>query len=128
MTHVSDGLSAEEPAWAPDGTQLLFTSNMTQIAGTWVMNSDGSGQHFLTGNAAGSTPAVPGDAGWQPVLTTTSATASPSLQSAALTPQSSTSLASTSSTPLDAWATGTFVPNTAVSYNQSDLTLLFQDV
>jgi hypothetical protein len=128
LTHVTPGLSADEPAWAPDGTQLLFTSNVSGVPGTWVMNSDGAGQHLLTPNAAGSTPAVPGDAAWQSVLTTTSATASPNLQSAALTPQSSTSLASTSSSPLDAWTTGTFVPDTAVSYNQSDLTLLFQDV
>jgi Tol biopolymer transport system component len=49
-TYVYD----EYPSWSADGTKLAFQSNRGNLGyGIWVVGSDGSGLHRLTGNASG---------------------------------------------------------------------------
>ena len=43
-----------EPAWSPDGRQILFTSNRGATTDLWVMNKNGSNPHQLTGDKGGS--------------------------------------------------------------------------
>jgi Tol biopolymer transport system component len=54
----------DDPAWSPDGTQVLFTTDRNRRIETWVMNADGSNPRFLTESSPGPGP---GDAAWQPV-------------------------------------------------------------
>ncbi|MGH9842404.1 MAG: hypothetical protein ACREEM_26965, partial [Blastocatellia bacterium] len=58
----------DDPAWSPDGTQVLFTTDRIGRPETWVMNADGSNPRFLTESAPGPGPA---DAAWQPTTSTT---------------------------------------------------------
>jgi TolB protein len=49
-TYVYD----EYPSWSPDGKKVAFQSNRGDLDyGIWVVNSDGTGLHRLTGNAGG---------------------------------------------------------------------------
>ncbi len=36
------------PAWSPDGTQIVFRSDRLTYTALWVMNRDGTGQRVLT--------------------------------------------------------------------------------
>ncbi len=54
----------DDPAWSPDGTKILFTTDRNGRPETWVMNADGSDPRFLTESAPGPGP---GDAAWQPI-------------------------------------------------------------
>jgi Tol biopolymer transport system component len=36
------------PSWSPDGTRIAFFTSRDGNEGIWVMNADGSDQHFLT--------------------------------------------------------------------------------
>ncbi len=58
----------DDPAWSPDGSQVLFTTDRNGHPETWVTNADGSNARFLTESAPGPGP---GDAAWQPVLSST---------------------------------------------------------
>ncbi len=42
----TNGASESDPAWSPDGTQLVYVSDQVNV---WVMNSDGTDQHVITG-------------------------------------------------------------------------------
>ncbi len=55
----------DDPAWSPDGRQVLFTTDRNGRIETWVMNADGSNPRFVTESAPGPGP---GDAAWQPIL------------------------------------------------------------
>jgi Tol biopolymer transport system component len=76
----------DDPRWAPDGKKIVFSTNRqgdeipsppancaiqigqeTQLicALMFVMNADGSDQHFIAWNGPG--PSFPGNAAWQPV-------------------------------------------------------------
>ncbi|MFZ2957812.1 MAG: LpqB family beta-propeller domain-containing protein [Candidatus Ozemobacteraceae bacterium] len=69
----------DDPAWSPDGTKVLFTTDRNGRPETMVMNADGSNPQFLTETAPGPGP---GDAAWQPIrgLMDPSETASPPLR------------------------------------------------
>ncbi len=54
----------DDPAWSPDGRQILFTTDRNGRPQTWVMHADGSSPRFLTESSPGPGP---GDAAWQPV-------------------------------------------------------------
>jgi Tol biopolymer transport system component len=41
-----------DPAWSPDGSEILFTSDRAGNFDIWVMNTDGSGQQALTTHPA----------------------------------------------------------------------------
>jgi TolB protein len=36
------------PAWSPDGSQIVFRSDRTRFTALWLMNADGSNEHILT--------------------------------------------------------------------------------
>ncbi len=55
----------DDPAWSPDGRFVLFTTDRSGRAETWVMDADGSNPRFVTESKPGPGP---GDAAWQPVL------------------------------------------------------------
>ncbi|MEO8611459.1 MAG: hypothetical protein ABI690_26410 [Chloroflexota bacterium] len=46
-TNTSKDISA---SWSPDGTQIVFISDRDGFENIWIMNSDGTGQHILTGD------------------------------------------------------------------------------
>lgn len=56
----------DDPAWSPDGTQVLFTTDRNGRAELWVTNADGSNPRFVTESKPGPGP---GDAAWQPTDT-----------------------------------------------------------
>jgi len=39
--------NCDNPAWSPDGTQIIFETNRAGPSQTWIMNADGSDQHEL---------------------------------------------------------------------------------
>src|SRR5438477_5251552 len=45
---TNSGVSDTDPTWAPDGTQIAFTSTRDGNRAIYVMNTDGSGQARLT--------------------------------------------------------------------------------
>ncbi len=54
----------DDPAWSPDGRQVLFTTDRNRRIETWVMDADGRNPRFVTESQPGPGP---GDAAWQPV-------------------------------------------------------------
>ncbi|MCI0426857.1 MAG: hypothetical protein L0387_09410 [Acidobacteria bacterium] len=54
----------DDPAWSPDGRQVLFTTDRNGRIETWVMDADGSNPRFVTDSKPGPGP---GDAAWQPI-------------------------------------------------------------
>lgn len=67
LTSTTDPYNSDNPAWAPDGSRLLFDSNQPSSNGDvniWTINLDGSNQELL----------IPGGIGlisWQPVFNAT---------------------------------------------------------
>ena len=53
LTHEPQGISAQGPAWSPDGSRLLFARvNVSKgIGRIWIMNADGTGQRLLVSDA-----------------------------------------------------------------------------
>lgn len=68
LTHAPIPSHNDDPAWSPDGTKVLFTTDRNQRIETWMMDADGSNAHFLTECSPGPGP---GDSAWQPVPVTT---------------------------------------------------------
>jgi Tol biopolymer transport system component len=52
VTQLTDGVSEEEPAWSPDGTQIIFRSYRDGNGEIYVANADGSAPTNLTLDAA----------------------------------------------------------------------------
>ena len=53
QTRLTNSLLSDlQPAWSPDGTQLVFTSQRDGNVEIYAMNSDGSAQTRLTNNSA----------------------------------------------------------------------------
>jgi TolB protein len=48
ISFFEDGVVDSEPAWSPDGTEILFASNRSGTRNVWIMNSDGSGKANVT--------------------------------------------------------------------------------
>lgn len=65
LTHAPIPSHNDDPAWAPDGTKVLFTTDRNSRIETWIMDADGGNPHFLTESSPGPGP---GDAAWQPVF------------------------------------------------------------
>jgi Tol biopolymer transport system component len=68
--------NSDDPAWSPDGTKILFSSNRNvidvpfdpfhiQVPQLWMMDADGSSPHPIAFNTSGP---FPGRAAWQPIL------------------------------------------------------------
>jgi len=55
----------DDPAWSPDGTRILFSTDRSGVHELWVMDADGSNERRIT--TATAVP-LPGDAAWQPVV------------------------------------------------------------
>jgi Tol biopolymer transport system component len=55
----------DDPAWSPDGTKVIFTTDRGGRPEVWVMDADGGNPRFVTQNRPGPGP---GDAAWQPIL------------------------------------------------------------
>jgi TolB protein len=55
-----DGGGNSQPVWSPDGSRILFTSDLGGPYQVWVMTSDGSAQHPLTSVSQNGSP------GWSP--------------------------------------------------------------
>jgi TolB protein len=55
LTHEPNGIAAEDPAWSPDGSRILFARvNLSNNAGRiWIMKADGTGQRRLASDAPG---------------------------------------------------------------------------
>src|SRR5262249_43925441 len=53
LTHEPQGISAQGPAWSPDGSRLLFARvNVSKGVGRiWIMNADGTGHRLLVSDA-----------------------------------------------------------------------------
>ena len=62
LTHEPQGISAQGPAWSPDGSRLLFARvNLSKgIGRIWIMNADGTGQRRLASDAPGRSDVEPG--------------------------------------------------------------------
>jgi TolB protein len=60
-----DDVWGEYPAWSPDGSQIVFSRNMTGFSSAdfdvWVMNADGTGMKALT-----TRPGSDGEPAWSP--------------------------------------------------------------
>ncbi len=54
----------DDPAWSPDGTKILFTTDRNGRIETWVMDADGGDPRFVVESKPGPGP---GDSAWQPV-------------------------------------------------------------
>jgi Tol biopolymer transport system component len=54
----------DDPAWSPDGTKILFTTDRRGRPELWLMDADGGNPRFLTESAPGPGP---GDPAWQPI-------------------------------------------------------------
>jgi dipeptidyl aminopeptidase/acylaminoacyl peptidase len=52
------GLSVTDPAWSPDGQQLVYEANGSRGSQLWVANADGTGAHALTPTPPGCPNAV----------------------------------------------------------------------
>ena len=52
LLYTDTGGGAAEPAWSPDGTQIIFVSDREGKDEIYLMNADGSNQHNLTNNPA----------------------------------------------------------------------------
>ncbi len=67
LTETPDPMSSDNPAWAPDGTKILFDSNQPSPNGgvnVWTVNADGSDPTLLIPGGSGQTA-------WQPVFSAT---------------------------------------------------------
>lgn len=53
---LGPGLFDEEPAWSPDGTKVVFTSQRNGDNQIFVINADGSGEQALTNADGNSCP------------------------------------------------------------------------
>jgi TolB protein len=53
LTRNSAGIISFAPAWSPDGTRIAFTVDTGTDFEIWVMNADGKGKRFLTGEVSG---------------------------------------------------------------------------
>jgi Tol biopolymer transport system component len=53
VSSFENGLVDADPAWSPDGSQILFISNRSGTGNVWVMNADGSGKANLTNSTFG---------------------------------------------------------------------------
>src|SRR5262249_32762816 len=55
LTHEPDGIAAQDPAWSPDGSHILFARfKLSNFVGRiWSMNADGSAQRRLASDALG---------------------------------------------------------------------------
>jgi Tol biopolymer transport system component len=55
LTSVGPNNSTSNPAWSPDGRQLVFNLGPTDGSSSqlWIMNADGSNQHLLLDDPAG---------------------------------------------------------------------------
>jgi TolB protein len=51
LTEAAAGLSAD-PAWSPDGRQIVFSTTRSGHSDIWIMNADGSNQRPLLATAA----------------------------------------------------------------------------
>jgi Tol biopolymer transport system component len=51
ITRLTEGASAADPAWSPDGRQVAFTGRLGRFDAVYVMNADGSGVRVLTDTA-----------------------------------------------------------------------------
>lgn len=58
---TNDGADDYQPAWSPNGAQIAFSTSRGAPANTggriWVMNANGSNQHYLGGNNFSERPA-----------------------------------------------------------------------
>ncbi len=54
----------DDPAWSPDGKQILFNTDRRGRPELWVMDADGQNERFITTSKPGP---FPGDAAWQPI-------------------------------------------------------------
>ena len=61
LTHEPQGISAQDPAWSPDGSRVLFARvNLSKGVGRiWIMNADGSGQRLLASDVPGRSDTQP---------------------------------------------------------------------
>jgi hypothetical protein len=59
---TADPAHDEGPAWAPDGTRLLFTSERTGNSDIWMMAPDGSGPQPVT-----TAPTLEESPDWRPI-------------------------------------------------------------
>ena len=55
LTHEPTGVAAQDPAWSPDGSRILFARfSLSNFVGRiWIMNADGTGQRRLASDAPG---------------------------------------------------------------------------
>ena len=49
---TTDPAEDTQPAWSPDGSKIVFTSDRDGNGEIYLMNADGSGQTNLTNNPA----------------------------------------------------------------------------
>jgi TolB protein len=67
LTHNPFHSNTDDPEWSPDGTKILYTTNVMINPNVWMMNSDGSEQHKVVTRRPVRT-SLEGDASWQPRL------------------------------------------------------------
>ena len=55
LTHEPTGIAAQDPAWSPNGSRILFARvNLSNNVGRiWIMKADGTGQRRLASDAPG---------------------------------------------------------------------------